>query len=276
MKPFTLVSFLFILLLFFSMLGCGNGADDDNDDSGPSDDDGFLDDDSDDDNASDDDSAVDDDTLADDDTTDDDTTPSSNGFTIDFEDYDLGELPGPDWWKALQNGSSYAEVVILNEKASGKGMHLFGGLEIIDELYMGYRFDEYASNSTFQFEVKPEGDSYFAVGLYQLNNNYLNSEFYVDIHMDTGQLEAIYGAPQSSFDCPGFVPSNWNTINLSINFIDAKYTVYINGIENDICHDLDFFIGDGHPLAAFMVVDASGSGVGGDVFFDNFELVINP
>jgi len=278
MRASTVLMLMLILSLGLT-IGCDCGDDDDDDDDNDASDDDAGDDDASDDDAADDDAADDDaadddsadDDTGDDDAADDDATDDASAdddttelFDIDFEDYDLGNLPSP--WTVEEGGNSYVEIVNDPTKRTGKVLNIAGGDQVGDYVYATYPVTHSSDLIAIEYDVHVPGNGSAYVQFKQTGDT--------DI---IGRLNMVGGTQTIQFDymnnwanCGSFSGNTWYNVRIEFDFSAMTADVYLDNALTQ-CENTPL-----NPNATFdhlgqiVFTDYSGAGEGGVPKFDNF------
>ena len=245
--------------------GDDDASDDDAGDDDASDDDA-SDDDASDDDASDDDASDDDasdDDASDDDTSDDDTA-SSLPFSIDFESYDLGDLPSS--WYVSVTGATTIQVVNFSAcDVGGKA------LEINDGTNGGDHGDaEYLLNPGATGDVVFTFDVFYAAGAFGYAGVSAGdtSAAYLALDATAGTFSANdYSDPPTWVECGSFAAGASQHFEFDI-LSSGTYSVKYNGAST-VCTDLTTQAGAGPTYTSVWFSESATPGQGGIAYYDN-------
>ncbi|MBZ0273440.1 hypothetical protein K8I61_15485 [bacterium] len=240
--------------------GCSCGDDDDDDDDA-------ADDDAEDDDADDDDDAEDDD--ADDDADDDDDDADDDDdvlfpFTIDFEDYELGDLSLP--WSILgQGGISTAQVDVLVKDGAGQALHISGGKNDGDWIWPSYGFLAVEQSAWIEAEIWRETDAAWGFFVQEFPSNIGQLKIDLSAAPDGG----INVQDGGLIDCEvTHTAGEWVTVRLDIDFGANTFDVYVNdGLTS--CVDITMQGDSAKGLGGVSFIDYVTATVGGNFYVDN-------
>lgn len=257
----SFIALMVVLALGFFCASCSCGDDDDNDNDDAADDDASdddVDDDASDDDA-DDDSSDDDDDSSDDD--DDDT--GTELFSINFDDYSLGDLPSP--WTVDAPGAGYFSVIAdPTGKLEGKVLRMDGDPadSAFSEAY--YPIAATLNKVEISFDLFNLGGSAFIFSLFG------STDWLTDIFRDPMTFEfTAYSATKSGMVVCGIVNDEvWYTVTVQIDLVGWQYSILLNGEETP-CTGLGLYEPASQSLASFNIVDGMQEGYGGVVYYDN-------